>query len=833
MKNFLRNFDQISFWLGFITASLFWWLFGRLRPYLTRARKEVTVKTQTSRQQRRLSDEVRLANDTLRLAQSWHLAAPLFSLDEVLIPPRLLLPPPPPDQESDMATTDISDWAVPFLPDWPQFASHYGTASVSPVGALQGDANLAIIGTPGSGKTVSLAYLASQIIAGGDSLGVLTDYSPILLHAADLPLLGSGNDDPLHPLVVAVSNYAPSIKTSRVPVLLNSLFQGKRALLILDGLDELSPPHFEQVTKYLNILLNAHPEARIVVATTPNQLGSLTKLGFIPTPLANWNQNQRTKYLQNWGQLWTTFIEPLPTNSDQGEASSQAIDPTLIHGWLLNSAAHLTPLEITMKAWASFAGDLLGPTALHALEAHIRRMTTQHPPSTRPALQMLASKMMLSMQPIASVTSAEAWLSGGEATSIPQTHGPDEKERPRLSGALTTLINSGLIKHYTSDKISFAHPVLAGYLASQALIQSDGASQLLSQPEWSGQSITLQYLAVQDFHAAWVSDQIEDESADPILHKLLRVARWLRDAPEQSTWAPNLLRTLATALQKEPLASNIKARIVSALVYSGNQSVAMLLRKLILAPQNDLRQLAALGNGILRDTKSINNLNKLIDDPSPPISRAALLALISIGERPALDAVGYALLHGNESLQQAAAEALANHPEEGHPTLEEGSTLEDPAVRRAVVFGLARIGQPWAISILEKLRTEDDQWVVQDAASQLIEAFKGPNPRLPNRLPALTLTPWLIQFAGEQGIGVAPGKPAYDLLFQALRDGNDEQRLSALHYLKYHGDDSAVMPVYQVFYSARGEVREAAYDVMWHLAAYGIPLPPPIQFGLK
>ena len=117
------NIDQLSFWIGFIAASLLWILVGRLLPYIRRARRAVTQKAQTSRQARRLSDEVRLANDTLKIAQGWHLAAPLFSLDEILVLPRLLMPPAPPDREEEIFTTDITDWAIPYLPDWQEISS--------------------------------------------------------------------------------------------------------------------------------------------------------------------------------------------------------------------------------------------------------------------------------------------------------------------------------------------------------------------------------------------------------------------------------------------------------------------------------------------------------------------------------------------------------------------------------------------------------------------------------------------------------------------------------------------------------------------------------------
>jgi hypothetical protein len=54
-----------------------------------------------------------------------------------------------------------------------------------------------------------------------------------------------------------------------------------------------------------------------------------------------------------------------------------------------------------------------------------------------------------------------------------------------------------------------------------------------------------------------------------------------------------------------------------------------------------------------------------------------------------------------------------------------------------------------------------------------------PDPRLPRPLPELTQTPWLIAFAGERGIGAAPGKAARSVVAGFI-GGNIEQRLAAV-----------------------------------------------------
>ncbi len=837
MGNFLRNLrlDQISFWLGFLAGSLLWFLLAGLRPFFAKLRARMRVRAQTSRGEAVQVNEVRLGNETLQMAQGWHLAAPLFSLNEILVPPRLLAPPVPPETEDKQQFQDITDWAIPYLPDWPELGSFYGAPTMDLAETLAGNANIAVIGQPGTGKTIALAHLATQLIQDRIQIGEGISYFPLLLHVCDLVLPPTNPEDPTNTLLEAIARFASPRTMKRVPKLLNSLIEQQRALLLLDGLDELSPEQIDQAVQYLKALFEQHPNLRAVVSANPAYLDGLLSLGFAPIPIASWDQVQRESFIRKWGELWGQFVQP-PTAE---EAESNRL--LLLNGWLLNDTALLTPLELTLKVWAAFAGDSLSSSPWDAIEAYLRRMMHNHPAKNRPASEHLALQMTLALRPLADRREAEAWLSG--STTLPHSDSESQeqgearrstkKDLVKAPGALTDLLASGLVISHASERVRFSHPVLTGYLAGQALSQNQSVGQLINQPNWTGRALALHRAALLDEQSPFIESMLVEEDADPLLRDTLTAARWLRRSPDQMAWTSVMMRKLATLLQKENLSFSVKARAVAALALSGKPGIGVLLRQMLAAPREDLRQLAALGCGILRDAKSTNELGKLLSDKSAKVMHAAMLALVAIGDKIALEAVAYALLHGNENLRRAAAEGLANNLEEGHPTLEEGSTLEDPLVRRAVVYGLMRIQQPWAIETLEKLRTQDSQWVVQDAATQVLAALQRPNPHIPRQLPPLTQTPWLIAFAAERGMGVAPGKPAYDLLYRAIKEGSNEQRLAAIHYLSLRGDESSVLPLYQIYYSETGELREASYSALWHLAATGIELPQPAQYGLK
>ena len=294
------------------------------------------------------------------------------------------------------------------------------------------------------------------------------------------------------------------------------------------------------------------------------------------------------------------------------------------------------------------------------------------------------------------------------------------------------------------------------------------------------------------------------------------------------------MRLLANMLQEEVLSLGLRGRAMSSLAISGSPGVSVLFRQLAKSDQPSQRQLAALGLGYIRDSKCIDDLRELLSDSSLNVRRAACLALVAIGNKPSLECVADALISGDDDLRRSAAEALANHPEEGYPTLKEGAFLDDVLVRKAVVSGLQRVRQPWATQMIEKLHAEDDQWVVKDAASQALKELAQPNPFIPRQIPPVYNLPWLIAFAGERGIGVSPGKAALELLKLAFKEGNEEQRIAAINYLGVFGDSSDVLPLYQVLYSEEeGELKEAAFLALWQLSTAGVELPPPAQFGLE
>lgn len=832
--------DLFSFLLGFLTASLFWWLVAKARPLLREMQQGWAEKRQATQQRRASNVEEQLRRAMLRKAQGMHLAAPLFSLNEILIEPRVLTPPPHIEPGETPPTEDIITQTVPHLPAWPELAAIYHAPQLTLPQALAGGCRLVIVGRAGSGKTVALAHLASLAANRSEELEERNNLVPFLLHVADLKLPADGQKDVLYPILDAIADSFSTLELGRLTAFTQNTFRDGQALLLLDGFDELPPNEQEQVTAYLQALLKTYPRTHIVTTGAPEYVDGLIQLGFVPLTLAAWSRQQIAHFLYQWSEQWNRSL----ASETWLQNMVEPIDPLLLNSWLSQDAFGLTPLELTLKTWGAYAGDLIGPQTDQAIATHIRRLA---PPNTPPAaMETLAMQVVLATRPIFDPRQAREWVKTFEIEDATSEEKPIEEAVPTKlpskkaapvkidaapsSGLLGKMSNSGLLLAHPNHRMRFLHPVFQGYLAGRAL-SNYNATPLLEQTDWVGKTLTMHYLAIHGDVAPIVEKMLE-WSRLPMHRPLLQVARWLRDSRRDAPWRSKVMTALLKLLQSEGLPLALRGQAMAAFVLSNDPASPNLFRQLLNSLSFELVQLCALGSGALQDTKAIPALTKIINAPSPAAQHAACLALVAIGNTEALEIVAHALLNGSEDLRRAAAEALANDPGEGHAMLKDGTTLSDILVRRAVVYGLRRVEEPWAIETLQKMQIEDDQWVVRNAASAALESKTHPSLAAPRPLKAPSETPWLIAFAGKQGVGISPGAPATDILLSALKNGTLEEKLAALPHLKNIPTNGVIHALYEAMYSDEPKLRETAFLTLWEIGASGIKLPHPSQYGL-
>jgi HEAT repeat protein len=840
--------DPLSFALGFAFGILAVILFGRARPLLKQIRQSAAERRDEAKVRRTSGLEDNHRRLTLRRAQGMHLAAQLFPLNDILQEPRLIAPTLALEPGMINVQEDIVTQTLPYMPAWPELSGTYRTPSFGLEDAIKGG-NFVIVGSAGAGKTVALAHLASMAANLKIQLEAGRDAVPFLYHIADLQIPFDATKDPLNVIINVALENAPVFDLRKTPDFIRQSFNNGTALLLIDGFDETNPATQQDVVAWFKAVMDTYPRSMIVTTGLANQLNGLISLGFHSFVVMPWDKYIVTNFLQKWGEFWQQ------TTSRDGNPNASQVDPLLLNEWLAMDNAGLTPFELTLKTWGAYAGDSLGARVMDFIATHVRRVAPSGTPVA--ALELLAMQVVLTSQPIFDPGKARSWvkqydivddqapIESAETLSetesgIPVPLTESQKIRIKKSkagtavptyGLLSKMVDSGLLVSHLNDKMRFLHPVINGYLAGQAVGDNDADTTLLAQPDWNGKSLTLRYLAARG-DASAVADILLKESDLPLQKSVFEVASWLRDAPKTAGWRGKIFASLLAILQAEGQPLTLRGQAMAAFVSSGDPGAATMFRQLLGSRSFEVIPLAALGCGAMRDRKAVPMLEEVLQAPVGAVRRAACLALVAIGMDKSIDAVARALLQGDEELRRAAAQALANDPQEGYSILREGATLTDIMVRRAVVHGLARIDLPWAIEILQHLQVEDDQWAVRNLANQYVEEKAKQDVRVPKPLTPPSETPWLIEFAGKQGTGIPRGSPATDVLISALKYGSTEERLAAIPYLKKAPSDGVVGALYNGMYGEDPEVREASFIAIQEIAANGMRLPHPNQFGL-
>ncbi|HNB40403.1 MAG TPA: HEAT repeat domain-containing protein [Anaerolineales bacterium] len=845
---FLLNIiDPLSFIAGFATATVIWFLIGRARPMLAELREGLKEQREQAQTRKASSVEENHRRLTLRRAQGMHLAAQLFALDEILQEPTVITPPAPVEPGGAARFEDVVTQTLPYMPAWPEVAAIYQPHTLTLPQALAGDTNLVIIGQPGTGKTVALAHLASLAANRSEKLGALQSFVPFHFHVADLNLPIQDPKNILNVISDAAAENAPMFDVGKIPTFVQSVFRSGEVLLLVDGYDEITPDEQTLVAEFFKLLLKAHPKTRIVTTGAPEYLDGLIPLGFVPLSLCTWTEKGNQEFVDQWGELWSRTV----AMEAWAQTGPEQVDPLLINSWLGSASLNLSPLELTLKIWGAYAGDSLGPNILDTIATHIRRIAPANTPLA--ALETLAMQVVVSATPVFDPRKAREWVKSfevaeetpeGETAQSPEGEAqPSEDAKSKKgkkvekvatpnTGLLGKMTESGLLVSYPNNRMRFIHSVLAGYLAGHALTNYNAEETLLNQPDWSGKYLTMRFIAAHGDASRLVQAMLEF-SRLPMHRPLFAAARWLRDAPKNAPWRGKMFGTLAAILQTEGIPLSLRGQAMAAFVYSNDASAATLFRQFATSSSFELIHLAILGLGAVRDTKSLKILEGALNAPSLAVKRAACMALAAINTNESLEIAAHALLNGEEDVRRAAGEALANDPKEGHAMLRDGITINDILLRRAVIYGLGRVREEWATDLLKKVQIEDEQWVVRNAATEVLDmqaqsyAYAPMKPKAPHE------TPWLIEFAAKKGVGVSPGVPATDILLVALKDENPETRLAAIQFLKYTPQEIVLKQLYEAMYKDDPELREATFNILWELGAAGVKLPHPSEYGLN
>ncbi|MGD2028130.1 MAG: NACHT domain-containing protein, partial [Anaerolineales bacterium] len=390
MLNF--RLDQLSFWIGFAAASLFWWLLRQARPAFSLLGKALRERAGAVRAGLSVSAEQRFRQDAYGLYNREHLAAPLFSLMEVAVTPRLITPPPPVIPQQVLPPESITDIAIPYLPDMPIVSSHFNVKTISIPEVMSRGADLLLMGPPGSGRSFALYHLAALAAQRHPDAGGLGELIPFCFHAGDLDQ--SKIEHPADAIYHIFAEQVSLMAEASLDDFIEKTLKAGAALILVDGLDDLPKPERQEIVRFLEILQERCPGNRYMVSTSPHDLTCQESLNLVPFAIAGWDSEQKSTFIQQWSRLWTDHIAG---QTWAGELPD-IYDPLILNAWLAEETQLTSPLTLTLKTWATYAGDSRGPEDLDAMEAYLRRMSAGIK-NARPALENLAAQSVLNQTP--------------------------------------------------------------------------------------------------------------------------------------------------------------------------------------------------------------------------------------------------------------------------------------------------------------------------------------------------------------------------------------------------------------------------------------------------
>ncbi len=723
--------------------------------------------------------DIQIRKDLIQFCQKNHLASDLFPLDDVLIEPRMFSLPVQNDPKRVIQFDEQSYAFIPILPDFPEFASIYQYPDFHLIDTLTNPINLVLMGKLGSGKTTALLDLTLRLCRGEfsdqNNLAIL----PLYVHCAQLQIPSASDQDTLEVFIQASKHLFSKQIQRRLSKYFHNLAKNKSLIILLDGLDELPPPVADQVILFTSRFQQQYPQLRMIVSASVNYIGDLINGGFVPIGIKSWNSKDVHTFLEKWRNAWI--------KSSHSESKPTTENLILINSWILQVFQLLTPLEWVLATWLMYNGNLLNGTPISILDNGVK-LIKQTSKSTDELAKIYLDQLLND--------SLETKNYRGKG--FIETAKPTQKFQS-ATPSLSTLE---------------VHPLLRCFLAAQEFQPSDQNYGSLANPHWAlGLQTFIFALAKQE---QLVNSQIVEKYH--LFTESLIKALALKYMRTNSEGTQTILRECAKILSSPNLSLNLRSKFLITIASSPVVDTKSVIEFLLRSKDPTLLHLGALGFGLLPQATSIELLMPLLENPIPNVFIAASNALAVNGSSKSIDALTNSLVNGHERLQIAAAQALAIHPQQGQAILAEAIHHDNPSVRKACVYGLVRVNQPWCYELLEKLAIEDSHWMVKDSASSALEFLNSPNTWIPNSPSPLAELNWLIQFAASRGLGVSPSGNEEELILLALKEGNIDQKISAIEAILFHPFETAIPELLSLMTPSGSELKEYLYLTVWFIS---------------
>lgn len=808
----LPNIDLVSFWAGFVLATIFWLVLLRISKLLPKMRKSAAEARLIQQQKRDLDREHGLRTYALRKAESSHLASSLFPLSSILIQPTVLTPSRfLPKANEEFATNTIYR-VLPDMPEVPELVAEFPTVKNSLFTLIEaGQQYIGVSAEPGQGKTTALAALTSELCTKQDKTQRMS-YLPIFFDYLEIEASGGlAADDLIQYLHTALKN----ITEQTLKELLDHANVNNRLVLIIDGLDRLPIEELSQATHWLQDLKTIFPQARMVVACDPFVLGGIPDLGFEVFALSAWNHNEKRHFLSLWKNAWFTL--------KLDDSQKQTLERTI--RWLVQEESADTPLEITIRNWSALAGIAEKAEEKNLYPAWLKLCSGDW--LNDPTAEILVQEADLLPYPHLSIEKALQIIESSlneKSTSVATDliSRKAESAIPTAQAILDLLIENHFLSKIAEEKL------LLSSLSAFAFYRSRLAD---SAPLPEFESVMESPAARKLFETRLISqadafsiDGWLDRADHPLRRDHLIALHWLQHTEKGDPLREKFFRQTAKLLQEKTLPVGLRYRFVLPLIRTGDPSISALFAYFGTSPDVSLRQISALALGFFKDDKTIGQLVKLSRDSELEVQKIACLSLDRIWTQPTQSALIDAVFTGEDNLRAMICELFSLHVPEGHQILQELTGTDNYLARRAAIYGLVHIQEPWVNTLLEKLSIEDTQWIVRDAAKFALEHPFAPSTFIAQKEIPVLENPWTLQKA-EANVTVLPaqGLPE-NLLFTILDKDTLPNKEIALHYLQNQPTPRLISKLTSFCADPQSDFRETALNTLFSLSKRGFDI---------
>ena len=708
------------------------------------------LKFSFKKDDRGIKAEITLRKSLLRDFESMHLSPDICRLSDIYVTQKLISNPVYLNTQ-----VDLDDIPAAFLDplsfsDIPELSENYPLPLIKLSEALSGGQKIIIKGRIGSGKTTALANLAIEILEGRCDQKILNDYLPIYLHAQDIFDMSAEHGMQTNMFSLIGQKYS-KIKYSAIQRILTSYLENSRVLLLIDGLDELTPDRFTDAVKDINDFVQKYPATLIVTVSGPFYTGDLFRSGFVPLSI-------KPPEIADYYELVDRFIN-LQINTVDMQ------DGEIYKRWLTQQSPQLNYYSMTQTIVSSLTDKT--SSADDPLDSYFLRVSDGL--LTTSGMVIIAEKMANQGNSGISLTELENILK-----NTLQSHTGLENIRISISSLIGRLVQANVFSSHNNSRHRIPHPeTLCRLLSKSKTFQPTYSWRYLSHDPVVNRITQLNPNS--EYLAFWIND-----GDLPAFRNLLMTLDHLQHKKGPFPHMAPFAQQISTELMNNDKPLSLRYKIALILYYTQPRIfnyILTILEKSGLTENQNLLALLLNRTGADLGVPYLEQIY-LSDDPSVRIQ-----CLINLVGHPHPDTEGLIDQTMASPTGRSVAEVLALIGNHSRKQLTKYAMSENPNSRRNAVYGFRLINEPWADQELVRLNANDNKWMVRDAAAHALDKKWDPMIYSPSSRPVLSQNPIIAAFMAKTGIETPSKTFPNNLMTELMKSGNYDELLAGVAYL--------------------------------------------------